>query len=188
MRFPRITSLAILVMSALTVSWLALVMVSPFLVPSGTITDLSGRVGYIDNAEVISEMDILPRAVYRIGDAQCHQLADRSYFLNDNQMPFCARDLGLFVGLAFASVFALFFRLTINPFLLLIGLVPLGVDGGLQLISSYESVNALRLATGICAGGALALLLAQFLLAFKTEESAPGDAHEVEGDDEPSGK
>ena len=175
-------------MSVLTASWLALVMASPFLVPSGTLTDLSGRVGYIDNAEVISEMDTIPRAVYRIGDAQCHQLANRSYFLNDNQMPFCARDLGLFAGLAFASVFALFFRLTINPFLLLIGLVPLGVDGGMQLISSYESVNALRLATGICAGGALALLLAQFLLAFKDEKSPSHDGREAAGDDKSSGK
>ncbi len=34
-------------------------------------------------------------------------------------------------------------------------------------MTEYESTNALRLATGIFAGAALALLLAVFILAFK---------------------
>ena len=182
MRFPEITSLAILAMSAFTTTWLVLVVISPYMVPSGTLTDLSGRVGYVDNAEAFSELDPLPRIVYRIGDSQCHQIVERSYFLNGNQMPFCARDLGLFIGLASASLFALFVRLTINPLLLLIGLAPIGIDGGLQMITSYESVNALRLATGIVAGAALALLLAVFLLAFKNEEGK-GSSDAESGDD-----
>ena len=183
MRLPKVTSLAILVMSALTVAWLALVVASPFMVPAGTLTDLSGRVGYYDNVEIFTELDPLPKAVYRIGDAQCHQLANRSYFLNDNQMPFCARDLGLFAGLAFASAFALFVRFTVNPLYFLMGLAPLAADGGLQLFTSYESFNALRLATGLLAGGALALILATFLLGFKDEKpeavasSAEDDGH-----------
>ncbi|MDH3364714.1 MAG: DUF2085 domain-containing protein [Thermoplasmata archaeon] len=169
MRLPRITSLAILIMFAIFATWLLVVVVSPFLVPSGTLTDLSGKVGYRDNSEIISELDPIPRAVYWVGDTQCHQIANRSYFLNDNQMPFCSRDLGLFIGLAVASGIAAFFTLPVNPLLLLLGLVPIGLDGGLQLITSYESTNALRLATGIIAGLALAFLLAQFLLALKNE-------------------
>lgn len=187
MRFPKITSFAILVMFAITAVWLILVVASPFLAPSGSLVDLSGRVGYHDNAELISGLDPVPRAVYWIGDAQCHQIADRSYFLNGNQMPFCARDLGLFVGLAAASAFALFFRLAINPLLLLIGLVPIGADGGLQLFTSYESFNALRLTTGTIAGGALALLLAQFLLALRDETGARAGP-ETQGRDDASGK
>ncbi|HUV61072.1 MAG TPA: hypothetical protein VMW71_02770, partial [Thermoplasmata archaeon] len=62
MRLPKITSLAILVMFAFTATWLTLVVVSPFLVPSGTLTDLSGRVGYRDNSVVISQLDPIPRA------------------------------------------------------------------------------------------------------------------------------
>ena len=182
MRFPEITSLAILVMSAITTIWLALVFTSPYMVPSGTLTDLSGRVGYVDNADAFSELDPLPRVVYRIGDSQCHQIVERSYFLNGNQMPFCARDLGLFIGLASASFFALYVRLAINPLLLLAGLVPIGIDGGLQIMTSYESVNALRLATGIAAGATLALLLAVFLLAFRDEEKeSSSDAESGEG-------
>lgn len=188
MRLPEITSLAILVLSVITTAWLLLVLASPFLVPSGTLTDLSGRVGFHDNAELISELNSVPRAVYWIGDAQCHQLAERSYFLNGNQMPFCARDLGLFIGLAAASAFALFFWFTVNPLLLLIGLVPLVVDGGLQLVTSYESSNVLRLATGIVAGVALALILAQFLLALGNGRADSQTNIDIQGGDEASGK
>ena len=178
MRFPEITSYAILAMFAITTIWLVLVVISPFMVPKETLTDLSGRVGYLDNVELYSELDPLPRVVYRIGDSQCHQIVERSYFLNENQMPFCARDFGLFIGLAFASLFALFIRLAINPLWLLVGLVPIAIDGGLQLVTSYESVNALRLATGIVAGAALALLLAVFLLAFRDEDEESSSGSE----------
>ena len=187
MRLPEVTSLAILVMSVITTIWLALVVLSPYMVPSGTLTDLSGRVGYQDNAETLSELSPLPRVVYHIGDSQCHQIVNRSYFLNENQMPFCARDVGLFIGLAAGSLFALFVRLSVNPLFLLIGLVPIAIDGGLQLVTSYESFNALRLATGIVAGAALALLLAVFLLAFKNEEKTEA-REDVEDDSSASGK
>jgi uncharacterized membrane protein len=175
MQLPKITSLAILVMFVFTATWLTLVVVSPFLVPSGTLTDLSGRVGYRDNSAIISQLDPIPRAVYWVGDSQCHQFANRSYFLNDNQMPFCARDFGLFIGLAVASGIALFYVLAINPLFLLLGLAPIGLDGGLQLVTSYESTNALRLITGIIAGLALALLLAQFLMALREGRDLPHD-------------
>ncbi len=175
MRLPRITSMAILLMFALTASWLTLVVISPFLAPSGTLTDLSGKVGSRDNSDVISDLDPIPRVVYWIGDSQCHQLANRSYFLNDNQMPFCARDVGLFIGLAVGSAVALFYVLTISPLFLLLGLVPIGVDGGLQLVTSYESTNALRLVTGIVAGIALAVLLAQFMMALREGHDVPRD-------------
>ena len=169
MRLPKITSYAILFMFVITTIWLALVIASPFMVPRGTLTDLSGLVGVRDNAEAFSQLDPLPRAVYTIGDSQCHQIASRSYFLNENQMPFCSRDLGLFIGLAAASGVALFLTISVNPLFLLFGLVPIGIDGGLQAITSYESTNTIRLGTGVIAGVSLALLLAVFLMTLKAE-------------------
>ncbi|HIH02187.1 TPA: DUF2085 domain-containing protein [Thermoplasmata archaeon] len=103
---------------------------------------------------------------------ECHQLAERSYFLNGNQMPFCARDLGLFVGLMIGFGIATFLSVQINPVLLLFGLAPMGIDGGVQLVTEYESTNPLRLATGIVAGAALALLLAVFIIALKEDVSS----------------
>ncbi len=183
MRIPKVTSAAVLLMFAITLVWATLVVVAPMLVPAGTLTDLSGRVGVHDNDVLFDELSPVPHAVYWIGDAECHQLANRSLFINDNQMPFCARDVGLFVGLAAASGVATFVRYKINPFFVLAGLVPIGVDGGVQLVTDYESNNLLRVATGLLAGAVLALLLAHFMFALQEEKphSEPASVEEVQG-------
>ena len=170
MRIPWVTSGAVLLMFAITAVWAALVFAAPLLVPAGTLTDLSGSVSVRDNTELFEGLSPLPRAIYRAGDAECHQIANRSFFINDNQMPFCARDVGLFVGLAAASGVATFVRYKINPLFVLAGLVPIGVDGGVQLVTSYESNNFLRVATGLLAGVVLALLLAHFMFALQDEK------------------
>jgi len=180
---PKVTSAMVLLMFAITLVWATLVVVAPMLVPAGTLTDLSGRVGVHDNDVLFDELSTVPHAVYWIGDAECHQLANRSLFINGNQMPFCARDVGLFVGLAAASGVATFVRYKINPLFVLAGLVPIGVDGGLQLVTEYESNNLLRVATGLLAGVVLALLLAHFMFALQEEKphAEAASAEEVRG-------
>ena len=172
MRLPRITTYPMLALFVAASVWLVLVLTAAYMVPAGTITDLTGTVGTYDNKELIREMAPLPRAVYWVGDIECHQIAERSYFLNDNQMPFCARDLGLFVGLAAGFGIVTFYRYKIHPVLLVAGLAPMALDGGLQLLTDYESTNLLRVVTGTIAGLATALFLAHmlFLLA---EDMAP---------------
>lgn len=187
MRIPRATSAAVLLMFALTSVWATLVIVSPMLVPPDTLTDLSGRVGFHDNDMLFEGLSPVPHAVYWVGDAECHQIADRSFFINGNQMPFCARDLGLFIGLAAGSGFAAFVRFKIHPLLVLLGLVPIGVDGGLQLVTEYESNNILRLATGLLAGLVLSLLLAHFMFALQEERTPPGECPPSPGAEPPAG-
>jgi len=142
--------------------WLALVLLVPFTLPAGQVTDLSGRVGRIDNPEQIGRMNPLAAAVYWLGDLNCHQIADRSFFLNGNELPFCARDLGIFAGLVLGMLIALVIRPRTNWLLTFLLFLPLVVDGGAQLVSTYESDNLLRLATGILAGLGAALLLHAF--------------------------
>jgi len=173
MRLPKITSRVVLALLMLSSVWLALVMLSPLLVPSNTLKDLSGVVGGHENERQFKNIDPLPHAIYWLGDAECHQLANRSYFLNDNQMPFCARDVGLFLGLVLGFGFATFVRWKIHPVLVLVGLVPIAIDGGLQFVSSYESTNPLRLATGTLAGLVLALLFAHFLFVIEEDRARP---------------
>jgi len=185
MRIPKVTSAAVLLMFAITLAWATLVVVAPMLVPAGTLTDLSGRVGVHDNDVLFDELSTVPHAVYWIGDAECHQRANRSLFINDNQMPFCARDVGLFVGLAAASGVATFVRYKINPLFVLAGLVPIGVDGGLQLVTEYESNNLLRVATGLLAGMVLALLLAHFMFALQDDKPRAEAASEEEAQGRP---
>ncbi len=178
MRLPRITSRVVLGGFILCAVWLALVVASPFMVPPHTLLNLSGSVGVKDNTAQFHDLSPLPKAIYSIGDVECHQLASRSYYLNGNQMPFCSRDVGLFIGLALGFAIATLYRVKINPLLLLLGLVPIGVDGGLQLVTSYESTNPIRLATGIVAGVALSFILALFIYAIEedTSRSKPAPA------------
>lgn len=163
MRLPRITSKVLFVLFLASLVWFLLVLTAPFMVPSDTLMDLSGVVGGHENEGQFSGLHPVPHAVYWLGDAECHQIADRSYFLNGNQMPFCSRDLGLFAGFPIGLGFLSFRRLVLNPLLALIGLIPIAFDGGLQLVTSYESNNPLRLTTGIIAGIAFSLIIAQFV-------------------------
>lgn len=169
MRLPRITSSVILAVFILSLVWLILVVISPMLVPPDTLLDLSGRVGGHENEDQFRNLGAVPHAVYWLGDAECHQIADRSYFIDGNQMPFCSRDLGLFSGLVVGFGAALFYRIRINPFLALLGFAPMAIDGGVQAITSYESTNPLRLATGMIAGVAGSLLLAHFVFVFQED-------------------
>ncbi len=169
MRLPKITSKAVLVLFAIAAVWLALVVTAPFMVHPNTLKDLSGRVGSHDNDLQFSSIGPVPHAIYWVGDAECHQIASRSYFLNGNEMPFCARDLGLFIGLAAGFGLMAFYRYKLNPLYALFGLVPIGLDGGVQAVTSYESTNPVRLLTGFIAGVALALLMAHFMFVIQED-------------------
>jgi len=158
-------------MFVLSAVWLALVVTAPFMVPPNTLKDLSGRVGTHENDEQFASIGPLPHAVYWIGDAECHQIASRSYFLNGNEMPFCSRDVGLFFGIAAGFGLMAFYRYKMHPIFAILALVPIGLDGGLQAVTAYESTNPVRLITGLVAGFGLALLIAHFMFVIQ-EDSA----------------
>jgi uncharacterized membrane protein len=139
--------------------WLAAVIAAPFFLPSGSVTDLSGVSGTVDNSEVIDKMNPFSAAIYLIGDANCHQLDERSLFLNRNQMPFCARDVGIFIGLVVGMAIVLFLSPKFYWLALIIMVLPILADGGIQLTGIWESNNILRLITGGLGGGAVAYFL-----------------------------
>ncbi|HIG20054.1 MAG: hypothetical protein CXT67_05295 [Methanobacteriota archaeon] len=190
----------------------------PALLPAGSIPELSGRANTLDyvwkdsswgdwgnephseNAKMghdqaqhggkfaWSELDIFSAFVYGFGDLNCHQKHERSWEINENQMPVCTRDIGIFAGI---FVGGLIFRkrglnrwtvrdsiISILPdekvepfyfndrrFLLAFGgiallLLPTALDGGIQAISEYESTNLKRLITGFPMGIGVGLLFA----------------------------
>ncbi|MFH0737621.1 MAG: DUF2085 domain-containing protein [Candidatus Micrarchaeota archaeon] len=81
------------------------------------------------------------------------------------KMPVCARDFGIYgamllAALAYPFVRRLDDRDMLPAVYLLLALVPMGLDGGIQLASdlgwvpfAYESTNLIRLLTGAVAGG-----------------------------------
>ena len=115
--------------------------------------------------------------VYGFGDLNCHQKHERSWVVNGNQMAVCARDVGIFAGLFIGGL--AYSRKGLNRWTLrdsyltlfpdawtesmyihdrrlwamwgtaALFAAPLVLDGGIQALTSYESVNPLRLATGI---------------------------------------
>ncbi len=147
-------SKAVFLVFLLTLAWFIGAAFSPYLVPSGTM-DLGedGVVGPRDFQYTISQIDNpVAKFFYDAGDVNCHQNSSRSFFLNDNQMPFCARDTAIFLGMAIGVLIIVFYSMELNIFWILAGLVPMAIDGGLQLIGLHTSTNLLRLITGMIAG------------------------------------
>ena len=135
--------------------WVLLQFFAPLVLPHNSVDDLSGATGLSDNEEVIDTMTDPWNSVYSAGDRLCHQKAERSLFINSNQMPFCSRCTAIWLGLAIGLGFMVFFIIKLNEkfvFILIAGIVPIGVDGVGQLLGFWESANLTRIITGLMVG------------------------------------
>lgn len=77
----------------------------------------------------------------------CHQMADRSFFINGYQFPICARCTGVIIG----YIFSLLYRETS----IVINLISMGImfiDWIVQYLKIKSSTNLRRLITGIIGG------------------------------------
>lgn len=152
---------AISLLFALLAIWALLLVITPLFEPPGTI-DLGddGVVGGWEHSAAIGSIgNPVARVVYQTGDANCHQKDSRSLFLNGNQMPYCARCTSLFFAMPLGALIFFAAQRQVNPLWIILALVPLGIDGGLQLVTGYESNNVLRIITGGIAGGAMGYVL-----------------------------
>jgi uncharacterized membrane protein len=195
------------ILGGVSFGYLALCFLAPYMLPYDSVPELSGRANAIDYAFegswgnndhdeggsighdqtlhggsfAWSELNPIWALAYGLGDLNCHQKHERSWEINGNQMPVCARDIGILLGF---SVGCLFFSLrgynrwTVRDSFLSVfpdewlhliyekdmrmiamlsvmgmGLIPMGIDGFTQLlIDSYESNNMLRVVTGAGSG------------------------------------
>ena len=96
----------------------------------------------------------------RMGSAVCHRLAERSFILEEMQMPLCARCTGIYIGAFFAFCFFVWKNRVQagKPFsvaqAILTGLaiVPVGVDGVGSYLGFWESSQLMRILTGTLVG------------------------------------
>ncbi len=135
---------------------------SPIFLPHDSVTDLSGYVGIIDNERLTKNMPFPWNVIYIIGDVMCHQRSDRSFFINGNQMPFCARCTGIWLGFAVGFGIYLAFNFRIKEkhlWIMLVFIAPLFVDGIGQLLGFWESTNLIRIVTGFLAGSISSIFL-----------------------------
>ena len=132
----------------------------PFVLPPGTV--------HVPVAASPGEPATWP---YAFGALVCHQLPDRSFAIADNQLPVCGRCLAIELGMTaafaaavlvaprggFVAALAAFLppRLRSRAGVLAIGIVlmlPMVLDGGLQLATAYVSATPQRLLTGLLYG------------------------------------
>lgn len=181
----------IVVMFALVFFYTISLFIAPLTLEPGTVQDLDGNANMIDYNEKWSEMNPYNRAIYLFSDFNCHQKHYRSYFINDNQMPVCARDVGIFAGMSVGFLLMafvqrktgfkevlLFFMPNIHTMsetkktilLVIFGIIfviPMALDGGIQLVTSYESTNPVRTITGLLFGfGFSAFISSIFISSF----------------------
>ncbi|HEC82239.1 MAG TPA: DUF2085 domain-containing protein [Thermoplasmatales archaeon] len=151
----HITSRLILLFFVLAFIFFVLQVAAPVSLPASTMQSLSGCVGVMDNGERIREIGLPWNIVYEAGDLLCHQKSERSFFINGNQMPFCSRCTAIWFGLVVGLGVMVFYRMRLSGrFVLgvLLGLVPIGVDGFGQLFGLWDSTNLVRVLTGLPAG------------------------------------
>jgi uncharacterized membrane protein len=184
----------VLVLFVISLIWTLSLFLVPASLPPGKVSDLSGYANRIDYGELWDELPPPHAAVYYIGDLECHQISERSFYVAANQMPVCARDTGIFVFVTIGLLMAMVVqpspstsRMLINllprkvrpylsgrkrelPFLLLmifLFLIPIALDGGLQFVSDYESTNPMRFLTGSMAGWIGGFLLGAMIISTK---------------------
>ncbi len=141
--------------------WTASLFICPYTVAPGSFANQVGGANVVDHESIWETFPLYARVVYTIGDAQCHQLYYRSFWLNGNQMPIDERMTSMYVFASFGVLAAMFARpststgqVMLNALpafirkrlarmgseqagaaIVVLGLLPMAVDGFTQLFS-----------------------------------------------------
>lgn len=178
----------VLVFFVLALFYTVSLFVVPLTLEPGTVEGLDGAANQIVYEEKWSDLPIYHRAIYTFSDLNCHQMHERSYSLNGNQMPVCARDVGIFIGSTLGLFMMSFKRgaenlkdtlldlidistdkteLKKTLILIIVGAMfalPMILDGGIQLVTDYESFNAFRTLTGLIFGFGFSVFISALIL------------------------
>ena len=178
----------VLVLFILSLLYTMSIFIAPLTLEPGTVTELQGTPNQVVYAEQWEELPMYHRAVYTFGDLNCHQMHSRSYYVNGNQMPIAGRMTGIFIGftagfflMSFASGSENYKRtlldlLKVDPewsngkemallfFLIVLFMLPMILDGGLQFVIDYDSFNEFRTLTGILFGFGFSAFISSIIL------------------------
>jgi len=139
--------------------------VAPATLEPGTVIGLDGRANAMDYQDIWKDLSPFHFMIYSFGDFNCHQIEHRTIIINGNQMPVCARDVGIFMGVLFGAALlargvvddspARTFlsimpkRIATNRFIqrrrgiivagfMVLLIVPTALDGGIQMLSTMD--------------------------------------------------
>jgi uncharacterized membrane protein len=88
---------------------------------------------------------------YLLFDPFCHQLAGRSFHVNDVQLAVCARCTGVYLGLFMGGLIFMVLKKPM-PKVMLLPLALLAVDGLLNFAGIIGTPALVRFGIGLCAG------------------------------------
>ncbi len=187
-------SRALFIVLVLNLIWTASLFLAPFTVPPGSFYgEDSGGANAMDFGQTWATFPAYPQIVYAFGDIQCHQLYHRSFVLNGNQLPIDARMTSMYVFANLGVIAAMLARpspktggVILNALpsrarrllgrlgteragalVVLVGLLPIAIDGFTQLLTPYESTNLLRVLTGAPGGFVGGLLVGAMLVSIR---------------------
>lgn len=105
---------------------------------------------------------------FLLGGSVCHQLPQRSFYINNLQLPICTRCTGIYLSFFIGCIYMTFKkRLTVDKPISLfvvsviaVGIIPMAVDGLSSYLGFRESNNLIRIVTGVFAAFGLPALFA----------------------------
>ena len=102
------------------------------------------------------------QGIYRAFSTLCHQLPERSYFIDGHKLAVCSRCTGVYAGFAFTLlVYPLIrsLRNTATPprNVLILAALPLAIDFSLTFFGVWENTHTSRLLTGALLGSVVVL-------------------------------
>ena len=127
----------------------------------------------------------IARGLYRAFGALCHQLPERSYFIDGHKLAVCSRCTGLYGGfalivLAYPLIRSL--RTTATPAVkwLVLAALPLLIDFSLTFFGVWENTHTSRLITGFLLGSAAVFYVMPGILdlSFRALRTRSARAHE----------
>ena len=113
----------------------------------------------------------LDELIFMLGGTVCHQLPERSLFVNRRQLPLCVRDTSIHLALWYSFCLAFFFNrkwlsVVSSRYIalaLVLSLAPVGFDVLAYELGIYPGSNTVRFVTGLFAGFGIGLFVAKTL-------------------------
>lgn len=102
----------------------------------------------------------LAQGIYGAFAVFCHQLPERSYFIDGHQLAVCSRCTGIYGGFALILLLYPLLRSLKNPVTppaswLLFAAIPLAIDFSVNFFGFWQNTHSSRLLTGAFLGGAV---------------------------------
>jgi uncharacterized membrane protein len=142
----------------------ALCVIVPMMHHAGAYLGLDGVAGKFDHLDLWRSTDPVTAFIYGLGDLFCHQDQARSFIVNGSQMPFCSRDVSIFVGMIAGLLSWEFISWRVDPtdrMVIVFSLVLISImvlEWLSEGLFGYDS-QGLRVITGMMAGAGIGTLI-----------------------------